>query len=89
VLAFRHFLQPRWGKVWRTNLREHVNEEIKYRTRVVGIFPNDRAITLLVGAVLLEQQENWQLEGRRMISAESMTAIPELDSDPAMQPLSS
>ena len=39
---------------------------------MVGIFPNDAAIERLVGAVLLEQDEHWQLEGRRMFSAESM-----------------
>ncbi len=53
-----------------------VNEEIKRGTRVVGIFPNAAAITRLVGAVLLEQDEHWQLEGRRMVSLESMAAIP-------------
>jgi transposase-like protein len=42
----------------------------------------------LVGAVLLEQHENWQLEGRRMFSAESMATIPELDAIPALQALS-
>jgi transposase-like protein len=85
VLAFRHFPQPHWRKVWSTNLLERVNEEIKRRTRVVGIFPNDAAITRLVGAVLLEQDEHWQLEGRRMFSPESMAAIPALEDLPALQ----
>jgi transposase-like protein len=85
VLTFRHFPQQHWRKVWSTNLLERVNEEIKRRTRVVGIFPNDAAITRLVGAVLLEQHEHWQLEGRRMFSAESMAAIPDLEALPALQ----
>ena len=83
VLAFRHFPHHHWRTIWSTNLLERVNEEIKRRTRVVGIFPNDPAITRLVGAVLLEQDEHWQLEGRRMFSAESMAAIPALDALPA------
>jgi hypothetical protein len=51
----------------------------------VGIFPNDAAITRLVGAVLLEQHDHWQLEGRRMFPAESMATIPELGDTPALQ----
>ncbi|MFM8259351.1 MAG: IS256 family transposase [Vulcanococcus sp.] len=78
VLAFRHFPPQHWKKIWSTNLLERVNEEIKRRTRVVGIFPNDAAIERLVGAVLLEQDEHWQLEGRRMFSADSMAEIPAL-----------
>jgi putative transposase len=85
VLAFRHFPKDHWQKIWSTNLFERVNEEIKRRTRVVGIFPNDAAITRLVGAVLLEQHEHWQLEGRRMVSSESMATIPELGDTPALQ----
>lgn len=50
-----------------------------------GIFPNDDAITRLVGAVLLDQDEHWQLEGRRMFSADSMAAIPSLKDLPALQ----
>jgi putative transposase len=87
VLAFRHFPELHWKKVWSTNLLERVNEEIKRRTRVVGIFPNDTAITRLVGAVLLEQDEHWQLEGRRMFSAESMAAIPSLEGLPTQPSL--
>lgn len=88
VLAFRHFPKDHWKKVWSTNRLERFNEEIKRRTHVVGIFPNDAAITRLVGAVLLEQHEHWLLEGRRMFAAESMAAIPELDGGHALQALS-
>jgi putative transposase len=84
VLAFRHFPKDHWRKIWSTNLLERVNEEIKRRTRVVGIFLNDPAILRLVGAVLLEQHEHWQLEGRRMFSAESMALIPDLEELPAL-----
>jgi putative transposase len=57
---------------------------IKRRTRVVGIFPNDPSLIRLVGAVLLEQHEHWQLEGRRMFSTESMASIPDLEELPAL-----
>jgi len=63
------------------------NYPIKRRTRDVVIFPNDPAITRMVGAVLLEQHEHWQLEGCRMFSAESMAAIPELGNIPTLQAL--
>jgi putative transposase len=92
VLAFRHFPHQRWKKIWSANLLERVNVAprgalvsavIKPRTRVAGIFPNDAAIERLVGAVPLEQDEHWQLVGRRMFSAESMAEIPALDDLPA------
>jgi putative transposase len=82
--ALMHEAKEHWRKIWSTNLLERVNEEIKRRTRVVGIFPNDPAIIRLVGAVLLEQHEHWQLEGRRMFSAESMALIPDLEELPAL-----
>lgn len=77
VVAFKAFPKPHFRKNWSTNLLEWVNEGIKRRSLVVAIIPNDSAITLLVGAVLLEQDEHWLLEGRRMFSAEG-TADPSL-----------
>jgi len=77
MLAFLHFPQEHWRKVWSTNPLERLNKEIKRRTNVGGIFPNDAAITRLVGSQLLEQQEEWQLERRRFFSEATMAMIPE------------
>jgi putative transposase len=78
-LAFLNFPQEHWRKVWSTNPLERLNKEIKRRTNVVGIFPNDAAIVRLVGSQLLEQQEEWQLERRRFFSEATMAKIPEPD----------
>ena len=94
VLAFLHFPQEHWRKIWSTNPLGRLNKEIKRRTNVVGIFPND-AITRLVGSQLLEQQEEWQLERRRFFSEATMAKIPEpeealelADADPGQPALS-
>ena len=75
VLAFLHFPQEHWRKIWSTNPLERLNKEIKRRTNVVGIFPNDAAIVRLVGSQLQEQQEEWQLERRRFFSEATMAKI--------------
>lgn len=77
VLAFLHCPQAHWRKIWSTNPLERLNKEIMRRTNVVGIFPNDAAISRLVGSQLLEQQEEWQLECRRFISEATLAKIPE------------
>ena len=75
VLAYMSFPPQHRTKLHSTNPLERLNGEIKRRTEVVGIFPNDASIVRLVGALLLEQQEEWQLDGRRVFSELSMAKL--------------
>ena len=66
VLAFVTFPKAHRLQIHSTNPLERLNAEIKRRTDVVGIFPNEAAITRLIGALLLEQNDEWQLQRRYM-----------------------
>ncbi len=74
VLAFMAFPRAHWPKLHSTNPIERLNKEVKRRADVVGIFPNEASIRRLVGAILLEQNDEWQLQHRYM-SLETMAGL--------------
>ena len=75
VLAYMSFPAEHWAKLHSTNGLERLNGEIKRRTEVVGIFPNDEAIVRLVGAILLEQNDEWAVQRARYMTLETMAAL--------------
>jgi putative transposase len=80
VLAHMTFPKAHRLQIHSTNPLERLNAEIKRRTDVVGIFPNEAAIVRLVGAILLEQNDEWQLQ-RRYLQLEGLQALG--DNQPA------
>jgi len=82
VLAFMSFPKDHRPKIHSTNPLERLNGEIKRRTEVVGIFPNEAAITRLVGAILLEQNDEWAVQRARYMTLET---IAPLSDDPIVK----
>ncbi|CAK0739976.1 transposase [Azospirillaceae bacterium] len=84
VLAFMSFPKEHWVKIYSTNPIERLNGEIKRRTDVVGIFPNEDAIFRLAGAILLEQTDEWAIQ-RRYMTLETIVSLS--DNPDALPPL--
>lgn len=81
VLAYMTFPREHWPQIASTNPLERLNGEIKRRADVIGIFPNDRSVVRLVGALMLEQCDEWAVS-RRYMSLESLVA---LSNDPILR----
>ena len=77
VLAYMTFPPDHWSKIHSTNGLERLNCEVKRRTAVVGIFPNDDALVRLVGAILLEQNDEWAVQRARYMTLETMATLRE------------
>jgi transposase-like protein len=80
VLAYKAFPEAHWQQIHSTNPLERLNKEIKRRTHVIGIFPNEAAITRLVGALMLEQNDEWAITRRYM----SLETVREVCNDAAL-----
>src|SRR5881227_2904212 len=87
VLAYMTFPAQHRTKLHSTNPLERLNKEVKRRADVVGIFPNEASITRLIGAVLLEQNDEWQI-GHRYMQVEAMAELvaPAIEPEPAQIP---
>jgi len=83
LTAFASFPAAHWVKLWSTNPLERVNKEVKRRTNVVGIFPDDAAVLRLAGAVLIEAHDEWQVAERRYLSEGSMAKLAPTGEDAA------
>jgi len=75
VLAYMTFPKEHRTKLHSTNPIERLNGEIKRRTEVVGIFPNEGAITRLIGAILMEQSDEWAVQRARYMTLETMAPV--------------
>ncbi len=75
VLAYMAFPKDHWQKIHSTNGLERLNGEVKRRTEVVGIFPNDEAVVRLVGAILLEQNDEWAVQRCRHMTLETIASL--------------
>jgi putative transposase len=74
ILAYMSFPVEHWKRIYSTNVLERLHKEVRRRTNVVGVFPNEASVIRLVGAILQEQDDEWEV-AKRYFSLESMYRI--------------
>ena len=79
VLAYMNFPAQHRAKLHSTNPLERLNSEIKRRSDVVGIFPNEAAVVRLIGALLLEQNDEWAVQRARYMTLETIATVSNTD----------
>lgn len=88
ILAYKSFPKEHWRRIHSTNLLERLNKELKRRTKVVGVFPDQPAVIRLVGTLLKEVDDDWRAAQRRYFSLESMHLLTKHDSSYEVEPSS-
>ena len=78
-MAFSALPEAHWRKVWSTNPLERLYREIKRRTDVVGVFPNDASVERLVTGEVVEAHDEWQVAERRYLSETSMALLRRME----------
>ncbi len=76
ILAYMVYPQEHWKRIYSNNVLERLNKEVKRRTNVVGVFPDEASVIRLVGCILQEQADDWQV-ANRYFSLESMRKLYE------------
>ncbi len=86
ILTYMALPPEHWTRIYSTNPLERLNKEVKRRTNVVGVFPDTPSVVRLVGSVLMETDDEWQL-GRRYFSLASMQKLEKPASIPIAEPV--
>ena len=74
ILAYMKFPKEHWKRIYSNNVLERLKKEVKRRTNVVGVVPEESSVIRLVGAILQEQSDEWQI-AKRYFSLESMRKL--------------
>jgi transposase-like protein len=86
ILAYKSFPNEHWRRIHSTNLVERLNREVKRRTKVVGVFPDQPAVIRLVGTLLMETDDDWRATQRKYFSLESMQLLVDPDNLHDLEP---